>query len=90
MARFECRPRISYIAIQFAPTFQPQTQHPGGLIEVPRRWLRVQRYCAFGELKWHVATCRQTVEALIRAAVHRLAADGYMWHVATCRQTVEA
>ena len=37
-----------------------------------------------------VATCRQTVEALTRAAVHRLAADGYEWHVATCRQTVEA
>ena len=48
---------------EFVPSFQPQTQHPGGLIEVPRRWLRVKRYCAFGELKWHVATCRQTVEA---------------------------
>ncbi len=30
------------------------------------------------------------MEALTRAAVHRLAADGYKWHVATCRQTVEA
>jgi hypothetical protein len=36
---------------EFAPCFQPQTQHPGGLIEVPRRWLRVKRYFALGELK---------------------------------------
>jgi hypothetical protein len=55
-----------------------------------------------------VATCRQTVEAYLappdlpRAAIHRLAADGYdltrkppvarshLSPVATCRQTVEA
>ena len=42
-----------------------------------------------------VATCRQTVEALL-AQSHRLAADGYdsarshLSPVATCRQTVEA
>jgi len=51
----------------------PQTQHPGVPIKVPRRWLRVKRNSAFGELKWYmislrfdspdVATCHQTVEA---------------------------
>ena len=54
-------------------------------MEVPRRWLRVKRNDAFGELPCRVATCRQTavatcrqtVEALLAPLVHRLAADGY-------------
>jgi hypothetical protein len=50
-------------------------------MEVPRRWLRVKRNDAFGELPWRVATRRQTVEvATCRQTVE----------VATCRQTVEA
>ncbi len=55
-------------------------------MEVPRRWLRVKRNDAFGELPWRVATCRQTVgvatcrqtvETLLAPLVHRLAVDGY-------------
>ena len=45
--------------------FGPIRSIPGGLLKFPRRWLRVKRNVAFGELKAHVATCRQTVEALL-------------------------
>ena len=54
-----------YITYEFATSFRPQTQHPGGPIHIPRRWLRVKRNYALGELKWHVATYRQRVEALL-------------------------
>ncbi len=49
----------------------PYAASRGGLLKFPRRWLRVKRNGALGELKWHlatrpaVATCRQTVEALL-------------------------
>ena len=60
-------------------------------MKFPRRWLRVKRNDAFGELMWHVATrpavatCRPDDRSHLspdgggftRAAVHRLAADGY-------------
>ena len=74
----------------------PYAASRGGLLKFPRRWLRVKRNGAFGELMWHVATrpavatCRQTVEALLaplstawqrmataRSGWLRLAADGY-------------
>ncbi|MFN9463134.1 MAG: hypothetical protein ACK6B2_08035, partial [Planctomycetota bacterium] len=43
-----------------------QTQHPGGPIQIPRRWLRVKRNYAPGELKWHVPTLskKRTIELL--------------------------
>jgi hypothetical protein len=54
---------------------------------IDRLWFRSLASLAvahiYGQTRSHVATfpavatCRQTVEALTRAAVHRLAADGY-------------
>jgi len=43
-------------------------------MEVPRRWLRVKRNDAFGELKSHVANCRQTAVATCRQTVEALLA----------------
>ena len=66
-------------------------------MEVPRRWLRVKRNDAFGELPWRVATCRQTVEVAtcrqtVEVATRRQTAVATCRQtaVATCRQTVEA
>ena len=43
-------------------------------MEVPRRWLRVKRNGAFGELPCRVATCRQTAVATCRQTVETLLA----------------
>jgi len=37
---------------------RPHTQHPGGRSQIPRRWMRVKRKFALGELKRHITSWR--------------------------------
>ena len=49
---------MEFNAIRVCAFISPHSQQPGGLIQIPRRWLRVKRNGAFGELKWRINSWR--------------------------------